>query len=482
MRSPFTFVLQPETIMSKISRALEALASQGLHITQQGNCWRLRTKGDGYAEVLLPETFPLEGKALHQLSHLANASHPDGGSVERCCASPDFHPGDAGVAIGSIATMEAMVLPGAVGTDINCGMRLHVMDLSVADFEAGRGRFIELLKGDLLLGTRDLPLHGHSFRALFRDGLLGLLEDFRQRERRGMLGRLDLNAMERDLERTYLNGSMWGDPEAAPEDLLVDAFIRDGGLGTIGGGNHFVELQVVEDIEDRQLAYQWGVRRGQLAFMVHSGSRLVGKHIGSIWKHRAREAWPKGRTYPDNELFGLSTHSDPSLVEPYLRAEAAAANYGFLNRLLLSQMVVERMRQTYGDRAAPLVYDLPHNITLKEGDRYVVRKGACPAHAGQPVIIPGSMGASSYLLVGQGHDLLASSASHGAGRAKARIHMGRVKELGLEGVTCITLREERKVEEAPAAYKDIGPVIASQVEAGLVRVVARMRPILTFKG
>ena len=148
----------------------------------------------------------------------------------------------------------------------------------------------------------------------------------------------------------------------------------------------------------------------------------------------------------------------------------------------------QRLRELFGELAAPLVYDLPHNITLPvEGAarRWITRKGACPAGVEQPVIIPGSMGASSFLLVGRGSAGLRGSASHGAGRATSRFEMGRHgredRDLGLEGVDCITLREERRIEEAPAAYKPIGPVIACQVEAGLVDVVARLRPLMTFK-
>jgi tRNA-splicing ligase RtcB (3'-phosphate/5'-hydroxy nucleic acid ligase) len=471
--------------MSKnILRVLEALSNQGLHVTRNGPVWSIRSKhGDSVADVLLPDGFPLEGKALHQLAQLANAHHPAGGRVAKCCASPDFHPGDSGVAIGSIAQMEGMVLPGAVGTDINCGMRLHMMDMDESTFIAKKDSFVEKLKGDLLLGTRDLPMTGRSFRALFQDGLLGLLDDFRTHDdRRGFLGDIDLERMERDLDRVFASGTLFGNPSDAPDALLVDGHVRDGGLGTIGGGNHFVEVQVVDEVVDRSLAYAWGVKRGSMAFMIHSGSRLVGKHVGNTWKEKARKAWPPGVQHPEAGMFGLSTKSDPELVESYLTAEATASHYGFLNRMLLAEMVRRRMVEVYGQREAALVYDVPHNITLREGTGYVVRKGACPAPEGQPVIIPGSMGASSFLLVGGGSDLLVQSASHGAGRARARIHMNHVEDLGLDGVTCITLREERKVEEAPAAYKDIEPVIQAQVEVGLVRVVARMRPILTFKG
>jgi tRNA-splicing ligase RtcB len=400
----------------------------------------------------------------------------------RCCASPDFHPGDAGVAIGSIAALQGMVLPAAVGSDINCGMRLHMIDLDVASFDARRARLIELLKGDLLLGTRDLPLSGAAFRAVFDDGLLGLLDYFATRDDRGgTIASIDLARFERELGRVFAHGTMRGDARYAPEDLVPAGVVRDGGLGTVGGGNHFVEMQVVDEVVDRSLAYAWGVSRGSLACMIHSGSRLVGKHIGNAWRDKARRAWPAGAVHPDDGMFGFSTASLPELVEEYLVAEATAANYGFLNRALLAEIVRHRVAQVFGERETPLVYDLPHNITLREGAGYVVRKGACPAHDGQPVIIPGSMGAASFLCVGTGSQTLLASASHGAGRATARIAMKHVGDLGLDGVTCITLRDERRIEEAPAAYKAIGPVIDAQVSAGVLRVVAKLRPLVTFK-
>jgi len=221
--------------------------------------------------------------------------------------------------------------------------------------------------------------------------------------------------------------------------------------------------------------------------MIHSGSRNVGKNIGGMWRDRACDAWPKTLKHPESRLFPLSAAANPELVNSYLQAEATAANYGFMNRLLLAELLRWRLRQVFGDVEAPLVYDLPHNITLAEGAGWVTRKGACPADSGQPVIVPGSMGAPSFLLVGSGNDRFLRSASHGAGRARSRFDMSRKgadktdSALGLAGVDCITWREERRIEEAPAAYKPIQPVIDVQVEAQIVGVVAKMKPVLTFK-
>lgn len=479
--------MQPKNLQ----RVFAALAREGLEIERDGRVYRVRLKDDPDApagEVLLPEDFPIEAKALRQLAGLAALRHPIGGEVRKVCASPDFHPGDAGVAIGSIVETEGMVVPAAVGTDINCGMRLHVVDLSAERLLSQRDALVERLKGDYFFSTRDLPMDAATMRALFREGLVGWLDAVRRRPL-GQLARVDFAELEAEMERVHLGGALDGCVRWAPEDLVPDeGVVRDGGLATIGGGNHFVELQVVEEVVDRARAHAWGVRAGQVAFMIHSGSRGVGKHVGALWRDRARSLWPKGHRFPPEGLFSLSLAEQPEAVAGYLQAEATAANYGFLNRLLLAELMRQRLRERFGDLSAPLVYDLPHNITLPAEDaarRWITRKGACPAEADQPVIIPGSMGAPSYLLAGRGAPDLLRSASHGAGRATSRFDMGRrareAEGLGLEGVDCITLREERRIEEAPAAYKPIGPVIACQVEAGLVDVVARLRPLMTFK-
>ncbi|NES96684.1 MAG: RtcB family protein [Desertifilum sp. SIO1I2] len=475
---------------SNLSRLLRALARQGLDVQYNNSSYSVRwadSPDTPIAEVLLPESFPVEAKALKQLANLATVKHPAGGHVCRVCATPDFHPGDAGVAIGSVVETAGQVIPAAVGSDINCGMRLHVADLSVEQFLAQRDRFVELMKGDFFFGKRDVTMTARTMQALFQHGAIGWLDAMLDQPT-GSIVQSDLNQLARESDRIFLNGSMAGHLRWAPEELVPEAgLIRDGGLATIGGGNHFVEVQWIEKVEHRSLAYQWGVREGQLAFMIHSGSRNVGKYIGGMWRDRAQALWMEGVKYPNSRLFPLSSATHPEAVADYLQAEVTAANYAFVNRLLLAELLRLRLRQIHGDVEAPLVYDLPHNITLPERQGWVTRKGACPAHVGQPVIIPGSMGAPSYLLVGLGNPDWCCSASHGAGRSRSRFDLSRKgnqeseDELGLTGIDCITLREERRIEEAPAAYKPIAPVIDAQVQAGLVQVVARMRPILTFK-
>jgi len=414
-------LMQPRNLR----RLLRALSRQGLDVDYNHPIYSVRLQNSPnapVAEVLLPEGFPVEAKAFKQLANLANIRHPSGGHVCQVCATPDFHPGDAGVAIGSVVETEGMIIPAAVGSDINCGMRLHTADISIDDFLNKRDRFVELIKGDYFLGTRDVTMTAKTSRALFEHGIPGWLDGMLDLPT-GSFVNSELDQLATECDRVYLGGSLNGSIRWAPEELVSEeGWVRDGGLGTIGGGNHFVEIQMVEAIEDR----------------------------------------------------------------------ATAVNYGFVNRLVLAELLRLRLRQVYGDIEAPLVYDLPHNITLPQQEsaqihRWITRKGACPAYAEQPVIIPGSMGTPSYLVVGQGNPAFLWSASHGAGRLRSRFELSRrgagysEETLGLTGVDCITLWEERRIEEAPVAYKPIQPVIEAQVKAEMVSVVARLRPILTFK-
>ena len=343
-------------------------------------------------------------------------------------------------------------------------MRLHVADLTIDEFLAKRDQFVERMKGDYFFGTRDVTMTADAMRSLFQYGVPGWLDAMLDQPT-GSVIKSDLQQLAQESDRIFLGGSMDGDWKLAPEELVPDAgLVRDGGLATIGGGNHFVEVQRVDKVENRPLAHAWGVREGQLAFMIHSGSRNVGKYIGGMWRDKAKATWQKGLKYPDSQIFPLSTHSHPELVASYLQAEATAANYAFVNRLLLAELLRLRLREVYKDVEAPLVYDLPHNITLPAGQGWVTRKGASPAHVGQPVIIPGSMGAYSYLMVGRGNPAFCNSASHGAGRIYSRFDLNRKgasqseAELGLTGIDCITLREERRIEEAPVADKPIESV------------------------
>jgi tRNA-splicing ligase RtcB len=452
-----------------LARLARAMARDHITVTRQNGVYRFARADNDHisAEVLLPEGFPIEKRAVRQLLGFASTHHPHGGRVHRALATPDFHPGDL-VPVGSVvATSPDLIIPQAIGTDINCGMRLHTADIDLDTFEAHRDTFVEKVRGDLLLGSRDLPIHTNTMRALLTHGLIGWHESASANPL-GALIASDFDQIEGELERVFRLGSEEGDVQWAPESLLPtdrDTF-RDSYLATVGGGNHFVEIQVVDRILDGKSAWEWGVKEGQLAVMVHTGSR---------------RRWPSDVRRPESGITPLYGEAARS----YLSAMQTAANYGAVNRMLIAELVRLRLREVFGPIEAPLVFDAPHNQVFEEGGQLIHRKGATPAHEGDPVLIPGSMGHPSFLLRGLGAKKFLSSASHGAGRQLSRHEMFRKdrdgEDLGLEGVCCITLKEERRVQEAPVAYKPIQPIIDVQVEHGIVAPVARMRPLLTFK-
>lgn len=296
------FYMQPKNIM----RLLRAMARQGLDVHHHNQSYSVRwtdSPDAPIAEVLLPENFPVEAKAFKQLANLAKAKHPGGGHICHVCATPDFHPGDAGVAIGSIVETSGQVIPAAVGSDINCGMRLHVADISVDKFLAYRDRFVELMKGDFFFGKRDVTMNSQAMAALFFHGVTGWVDAMLDNPT-GSVRKSDINQLAIEIDRIFLKGSMSGHSYWAPKELVPESgLVRDDGLGTIGGGNHFVEVQWIEEVNNTSLAYQWGVKKNQLAFMIHSGSRHVSKYIGRMWRDRAQSFWQKGAKYTLNPVY-----------------------------------------------------------------------------------------------------------------------------------------------------------------------------------
>ncbi len=436
------------------------------------------------SKILLPEDFAIEEKAIQQLMDFAKIQHPDGGHVKCSCATPDFHTGST-IPVGSVVvTTHDMAIPQAIGTDINCGMRLHKLDLTYDKFLENKDLWVNKLKGDLLEGTRNIPVTPHSMKALFDNGIGDFFEVMKNSKKEGIFNKINYNQVESELDRLHISAFEKGNSSYAPEALqnMSRDLLRDPSMGTLGGGNHFCEVQVVTEITDRQKAYEYGLKVGQLVVMIHTGSRDVGFYVGNRWAEKAKQNWPNSHKYPDSKIFPVIG----DLADEYLVAMHSAAHYATLNRALIAELVRQRTKEVFGDLECPLVVDVPHNIVLRESIGNVHRKGATPAYAGQDLLIPGSMGHDSYLLNGLGNENWLSSASHGAGRSISRNEISfKAKKdksfLGLDKVECITLKEERLIEEAPAAYKEIGPVIQSQVEEKTVSVIAKFSPILTFK-
>jgi tRNA-splicing ligase RtcB len=297
---------------------------------------------------------------------------------------------------------------------------------------------------------------------------------------------------------------------AAPDEVSSRAFGRGAHqVGSLGAGNHFLEVQVVDDIIDSDTASGFGLARGQVCVMIHSGSRGLGHqvcqdHVGTMVHAMKRY----GIQVPDRQLACAPVHSPEGRA--YLGAMAAAANYGRANRQLLTEAARDAFAQTFGTRALRLIYDVSHNLAKMERhavdgterELCVHRKGATralppgdpnlPAELrahGQPVLIPGSMGTASWVLVGAAAGGAFHSTCHGAGRTMSR-HAARRQirgeqlrtQLEAGGVHVRAGSWRGLAEEAPFSYKDVDLVVATCERAGLARRVARLRPIGVVKG
>jgi len=282
-------------------------------------------------------------------------------------------------------------------------------------------------------------------------------------------------------------------------------------MGTLGSGNHYLEVQKVERVHDERAAAAYGLFKDQVVVSIHCGSRGLGHQIGTEYlKRMAVSAAQHGIHLPDRELACAPIHSD--VGQEYLGAMRAAINCALANRQILTHLVREVFRRMLPEARLPLLYDVSHNTCKVEEHRadggtrklYVHRKGATrafgPGHpdlpdayrdTGQPVLIGGSMGTGSYVLAGtrESEALAFSSACHGAGRAMSRHQalknwQGRqvVDELAARGIVIKSPSMRGVAEEAPGAYKDVAAVVEAADAAGLARKVARVEPLVCIKG
>jgi tRNA-splicing ligase RtcB (3'-phosphate/5'-hydroxy nucleic acid ligase) len=441
------------------------------------------------------------------------------GRIEGIVLTPDFHRG-SGIPVGTVIDARGFVIPGAVGNDVCCGMRLLATDVAREELAPHTRALEKRLRAIFFQGKRDIPLSPRQREALLRDGLGGLHEARGDNAGVGAWRWYDRRQQEQDLGRVHFGGAL-----PARRTFAFDAWIRSSGardgrdiqIGSVGGGNHFVEIQAVEEILDGPSAYAFGLPRGAVTVMAHSGSVGLGHMVGGYFDERARALYPAGVPHPEHGFYVLPAEG-PHAAEAaaYLDAMRNAANFAFANRLFLGLMAVRAISETLGrEVSARLVYDAPHNLVWEEGEgRFLHRKGATPAlgadggagpfgYTGHPVIIPGSMGASSYVLAGEGNAAALCSACHGAGRSLTRGRSGHVDEAtyarSMEKVRVVTpvdpdspaVRTRRDIlakyhqrlkEEAPFAYKPITPVVKTVEEAGVARRVARLFPLVTVKG
>ena len=468
---------ESSSIVSHFSRLQRAFARARIQLRHDNGIYRVHDDAAD-ASILLPATLPLEEKAVRQLLAFASVRSPAGEPVAcRACATPDFHPGTIAPVGSIVATQGDAVIPAAIGTDINCGMRLLSTGLSLAAVAPNKSRLIDRLKAVLLQNERDVPVSTAAFKALFDGGPAAFAEAVRPD---GLWAAVDRDRLMAEAARSIGLAEFRAHSRHAPAAFVQGRqTFRDPCLGTPGSGNHFVELQVVDAVLDRHAAYAAGLRVGDVVVMIHSGSRDLGFHVGMRWMDRARDAWPPGIRHPESKLYALAG----PLADEYLEAMGVAARYAWLNRVVLGEMVRAVFADVLASDGLRLVVDVPHNVVLHENGMNIHRKGATPARDGDLALIPGSMGDHSYVARGLGNADWLWSCSHGAGRRLRRQEM-RARPVHDEqhaSWECVTLREERRIEEAPQAYKPIGPVMDAQEEAGLIQAVVRLRPWVTFK-
>ncbi len=434
---------------------------------------------------------------------VANVAHLPG-IVNFSLAMPDIHWG-YGFPIGGVAAFDmetGIVSPGGVGYDINCGCRLMATELTLADIKDNVKDLTTALYQRIPTGvgsTGYVKLSGKDQKKVLEDGA-------------GWAVKAGFGSAQ-DLETTEDGGCMTG---ADPEQVSARALERGKQqLGTLGSGNHFLEIEVVQEIFDEKAAQAFGLHKGQIVVMIHTGSRGLGyqicdDYLALMVKHQAET----GIVLPDRQL--ACTYLSTQRGRNYLAAMACGANYAWANRQILMHLTREVLEKIL--RIAPrelgmhLVYDVCHNIAKIESFNIggvvkklcVHRKGATRAYpagheaiparyksVGQPVLIPGDMGTGSYVLVGQEKAMQETfgSACHGAGRVMSRTQAiktsrGRSisRELADQGVVVMSASKGTLSEEMPEAYKNLNDVVQVVHDAGIARKVARLKAIACIKG
>lgn len=459
------------------------------------NRWQIKRLPNMKAEVVLYVKEELlaqvkEDRSLEQL--VQSASLPK--IVSPIIAMPDVHEG-FGLPIGGVMATNGLVSSGAVGMDINCGVRL-LTSQSKYDPKIFSPEVLRLLIHKIereipigLGGKHRRKIHNLPIREVVFHGAQALIK-------KGYGDKKDIESIEE-------NGKLAG---ADPSQLSERAIHRaEKQVGTLGSGNHFIEIQVVKEIFEPNLAQNWGLFENQVCVMIHTGSRALGHQTCLDYTKRfAKEESKYGIRAPTYNLASLPTDSPTGSA--YLTAMAGCVNFAFANRQLITHFVRDVFKRVFKTKEAKLslLYDVAHNIAKWEkhqGKEVLVhRKGATralPAHhqqnpkhyleTGHPAIVPGSMGTSSYVMVGlPTAKETYFSINHGAGRAMSRREARRTirKEDFEKQMGEIICNKPFHViaDEAPQAYKDINLVIETLVEAKIAKKVCSLRPLAVIKG
>ncbi|HRA78853.1 MAG TPA: RtcB family protein [Burkholderiaceae bacterium] len=471
-------------------------------LVRRGPCeWEIPMRGQMRVPAIVygSETLvaDMDDKVLEQASNVAKLP----GIVRASYAMPDAHWG-YGFPIGGVAAFDpehgGVVSAGGVGFDVSCGVRCLHTGLRHEDIRAVQGPLADALFERIPAGvgsTGAIRLDAGQMDAMLAGGAKWAVE-------RGW-------GTAADLERIEERGQML---HAKPGKVSAMARRRQRDeMGTLGSGNHYLEVQRVAEVFDDAIAAAFGLRVDDAVVMIHCGSRGLGHQIGTEFLREMAIAAPGfGIVLPDRELACAPIRSE--LGEAYLGAMRAAINCALANRQILTHLVRQVFAQRLPTARMPLLYDVSHNTCKLETHRidgearslFVHRKGATralgPGHpdlpdalrgVGQPVLIGGSMGTGSYVLAGtKGSESLAfSSACHGAGRAMSRHQAaarwrGRqvVDDLAARGILVRSPSSRGIAEEAPGAYKDVSEVVDATDAAGLARKVARLEPLVCVKG
>jgi tRNA-splicing ligase RtcB len=427
------------------------------------------------------------------------------GIVKYSIAMPDVHWG-YGFPIGGVAAFDmesGIISPGGVGYDINCGVRMMRTNLNYKDLQP---RLRQLVKNIYTTVPAGVGSSGAIWKLSKKETEELLVKGARWAVEKGYGSPLELNFIE--------DGGRMDD--ADPSAVSQRAYERGfGQVGTLGSGNHFLEVQVIEEVYLPDVAEKLGLHKDGIALTIHSGSRGLGHQIcDDFLKSMINAAKKYGIELPDKQLACAPLGSEEA--RRYIKAMTCAANYAWANRQVIGSLVKKAFAKTFGlseeELGIRLIYDLPHNIAKFE--EHVVdgktlrlcihRKGATrafpPAHPlvpdaykdiGQPVLVPGDMGRCSYLCLGthKAYQETFGSTCHGAGRQHSRAHMLRTlkgknlfKEMEDRGIVVMAPGQASVAEEMPEAYKDVSIVVDVMELAGISRKLVKLRPIGCVKG
>ena len=425
------------------------------------------------------------------------------GVIKYVLAMPDMHQG-YGPPIGGVAAMgikDGVISPGAVGYDINCGVRLLSSSIEARRVKRMMGDIVDVLYNSVPSGVGragDIRLSGQDMdRVLERGSGWAVSNGYGEQQ---------------DLEHTEERGTLADARASAVSSRAKERGSRQ--LGTLGAGNHFVEMGEVVEIYDDEVAQQFGLFTGQLVVWIHTGSRGLGHQVCTDYVKRFQRAVHKYDIHlPDRELVCAPINSPEG--QEYMAGMACAANYAWANRQVLTHRVRlaldDVLAPRFKNRAFKLIYDIAHNIAKRETfvingrpTKVVVHRKGAPRSfgpgrpslpqdyrgVGQPVLVPGDMGTASYVLVGtkEAAERSFASSCHGAGRVMSRTKARRMvrgeelqKRLAKKGII-VRGRWKGLAEEAPEAYKDIDRVVNVVHKSGLARKVAKMIPLGVIKG